>query len=152
MGVDGQRHDPAVLRPEITQYPLCRRLGGPQGRSGWVRKISHPPAFDTLTMQPVAVAMPTALSRSVVIAPYSGQLLIGSGCNAHKGGLWATVALFCSGQDWLERWLTWFPPFDCGHHARRRHLFFWSQPARHFADCCGYMQTSWVTESKRSEI
>ena len=25
-----------------TWYPLYRRLGGPQGRSGWVRKISPP--------------------------------------------------------------------------------------------------------------
>jgi hypothetical protein len=25
-----------------TRYPLCRRLGGPQGRSGQVRKISSP--------------------------------------------------------------------------------------------------------------
>ena len=37
-----------------TWYPLCRRLGGPQGRSGRVRKISHPPAFDPRTVQPVA--------------------------------------------------------------------------------------------------
>jgi hypothetical protein len=30
------------------------RLGGPQGRSGEVRKISTPPAFDPRTVQPVA--------------------------------------------------------------------------------------------------
>jgi hypothetical protein len=28
-----------------TRYPLYRRLGGPQGRSGRVRKISPPPGF-----------------------------------------------------------------------------------------------------------
>ena len=28
------------LTPEKTRYPLYRRLGGPQGRSGQVRKIS----------------------------------------------------------------------------------------------------------------
>jgi hypothetical protein len=28
-----------------TRYPLYRRLGGPQGRSGQVRKISPPPGF-----------------------------------------------------------------------------------------------------------
>jgi hypothetical protein len=38
-GVGGQRHAPAVLPPGQTRYPLYRRLGGPQGRSGRVRKI-----------------------------------------------------------------------------------------------------------------
>ena len=53
-GVGGQRHAPAVLPPGKTRYPLYRRLGGPQGRSGQVRKISPPPGFDHLTIQPVA--------------------------------------------------------------------------------------------------
>ena len=42
MWVGGQRHAPAVLPPGKTRYPLYRRLGGPQGRSGQVRKISPP--------------------------------------------------------------------------------------------------------------
>ena len=42
------------LPPGKTRYPLYRRLGGPQGRSGQVRKISPPPGFDTRTVQPVA--------------------------------------------------------------------------------------------------
>jgi len=37
-----------------TRYPLYRRLGGPQGRSGQVRKMSPPPGFDPRTVQPVA--------------------------------------------------------------------------------------------------
>jgi hypothetical protein len=37
-----------------TRYPLYRRLGGPQGRSGKVRKILPPPGFDPWTVQPVA--------------------------------------------------------------------------------------------------
>jgi hypothetical protein len=37
-----------------TRYPLHRRLGGPQGRSGQVRKISTPPGFYPRTVQPVA--------------------------------------------------------------------------------------------------
>ena len=41
------------LPPEKTRYPLYRRLGGSQGRSGEVRKISAPPGFDPLTAQPV---------------------------------------------------------------------------------------------------
>ena len=52
--VGGQRHAPATLPPGRNRYPLYRRLGGPQGRSGWVRKISPPPGFDPRTIQPVA--------------------------------------------------------------------------------------------------
>jgi len=37
-----------------TCYPLCRRLGGPQGWSGWVRKISPPLGFKPQIVQPVA--------------------------------------------------------------------------------------------------
>ena len=54
MGVCGQRHAPAALPPGKTQYPLCRRLGGPQDRCGRMRKISHPSGFDPRTIQPVA--------------------------------------------------------------------------------------------------
>jgi hypothetical protein len=42
------------LPPGKTQYPLYRRLGGPQDRYGQVRKISPPPGFDPRTVQPVA--------------------------------------------------------------------------------------------------
>ena len=42
------------LPPGKTRYPLNRRLGRPQGRSGKVRKISPPPGFDPRTVQPVA--------------------------------------------------------------------------------------------------
>ena len=54
MGVGVQRHAPAALPPGKTRYPLYRRLGGPQGRSGQVRKISPPKGFDPRTVQPVA--------------------------------------------------------------------------------------------------
>jgi hypothetical protein len=56
-GVGGQYHAPAVLPPGKTRYPLCRRLGGSQGRSGRVRKISLPPGFFFFrprTVEPVA--------------------------------------------------------------------------------------------------
>jgi len=54
MGVGGQRHAPAALPPRKTRYPYYTRLGGPQGGSGGVRKISLPPGFDPQTVQPVA--------------------------------------------------------------------------------------------------
>ena len=46
-----------------TRYPLYRRLGGPQGRSRQVRKISPPPGFDPQTVQPVG-------------SGYSGPLMV----------------------------------------------------------------------------
>jgi len=68
MAVGGQRHAPAALPPGKTRYPLYRRLGRPQGRSGQVRKISPQPEFDPRTAQPVASrytdsAIPTHLNR-----------------------------------------------------------------------------------------
>ena len=41
-GLGGQRQAPAVLPPEMTRYRLYSRLGGPQDRSGRVRKIMPP--------------------------------------------------------------------------------------------------------------
>ena len=40
--------------PDVGKTPLYRRLGGPQGRSGRVRKISPPPEFDPRSVQPEA--------------------------------------------------------------------------------------------------
>ena len=54
MGVGGQRHAPAALPPGKTRYPLYRKLGGPQGWSERVRKISPPLGFDPQTVQPAA--------------------------------------------------------------------------------------------------
>ena len=46
------------LRPldlrERDPVPLYRRFGGPQGRSGRVRKISPPPGFVSRTVRSVA--------------------------------------------------------------------------------------------------
>jgi len=53
-GVVGQRHASAALPPGKTRYPLYRMLGGPQGRSSCVLKISPLPRFDPRTVQPVA--------------------------------------------------------------------------------------------------
>jgi len=43
---------PFKLRKE-TRYKFYRWLGGPQERSGRVRKISFPPRFDPRAVQPV---------------------------------------------------------------------------------------------------
>jgi hypothetical protein len=54
MGVGGKHHVPAAVPPEMTRYPLYRRLGRPQGRSERVLKISPPPGFDPRNVQLVA--------------------------------------------------------------------------------------------------
>ena len=54
-GGEGTESRPGRSLPQgKTQYPLYRRLGGPQGRSGQVGKVSPPPGFDPRTVQPVA--------------------------------------------------------------------------------------------------
>jgi hypothetical protein len=53
-GVVDQSHAQAASPPGQTRYPLNSRVGGPQDRSGQVRKISISPAFDPRTVQPVA--------------------------------------------------------------------------------------------------
>jgi hypothetical protein len=54
MRVCGQRHALAALTQGKARYQLYRRLGGPQGRSGRVRKISPQLGFDPRVVQPVA--------------------------------------------------------------------------------------------------
>ena len=54
MGLGGQRHAPTASPPRKTRYPLYRRLGRPQSRSGHVRKIAPPPGLDPRTVQSVA--------------------------------------------------------------------------------------------------
>jgi hypothetical protein len=57
MGMGGQIHIPAALplgKPgKETRYSWYKRLGGPQGWSVQVWKISSPPGFDLRTVHPV---------------------------------------------------------------------------------------------------
>ena len=50
----GQLYALVGLPPGKHRYPLYRKLGGSQGRSGRLRKISPSPGFDPRTVQPVA--------------------------------------------------------------------------------------------------
>ena len=54
-GLGGQRHAPAALPPGKIRCPLHARLGGPQVRSGRVRKVSPRRGLDPRTIQPVAI-------------------------------------------------------------------------------------------------
>jgi len=53
MGKGGQHHTPAAF-PSGNNWLFYRRLGGPQGRPGWVRKISPTPGLNPRTVQSVA--------------------------------------------------------------------------------------------------
>jgi hypothetical protein len=55
-----------TLLPGKTRYPLYRRLSGPQGGSGQVRKISPPPGFDPRTVQPVGSRYTAYATRSIL--------------------------------------------------------------------------------------
>jgi len=55
MGVGDRRHAPAASPPGDTQYPLYRRLDGPQSRTERVQNISSPPGFDPRTFQHVSI-------------------------------------------------------------------------------------------------
>jgi len=55
------------LSPGKARYPLYRKLGGPQGRSVQVRKISPPPEFDPRTVQPVASRYKVWVTRPTVL-------------------------------------------------------------------------------------
>jgi hypothetical protein len=72
MGVGSQCHAPATLPPGKTRYPLYRRLGGPQSRSGRVRKISPQPGFDPRTVQPAA----SRYTDWAILAPTQDQILV----------------------------------------------------------------------------
>jgi hypothetical protein len=52
--VGGERYALTALPPGVTHYTLGKGLGGRQGRSARVRKISPPPAFHPRTVQHVA--------------------------------------------------------------------------------------------------
>jgi hypothetical protein len=99
MGVGGQRHAPAALPPRMTRYPLYRRLGRPQGRSGRVLKILSPPVFDPRTVQPVASrytdwAIAAHLLETMLMKIRNSSLFTGK-LFGNEGPLWKSFHL-CS--------------------------------------------------------
>jgi hypothetical protein len=65
MGVGGQGYDLATLIPGQIRYPLCRKQGGPKGKSEWVQKISPPQVLCPKTVQPVLNSITQMLEASV---------------------------------------------------------------------------------------
>jgi hypothetical protein len=72
-GVGGQHHAPTSLPPGKTRYSLHRRLGGFQGWSERVRKISPTPGFDPRTVQPVTSRYTDWATRPTRIRQYTNN-------------------------------------------------------------------------------
>jgi hypothetical protein len=79
------------LPPGKIRYPLYRRLGGPQGRSGQVRKISPPPGFDSRTVQLVASRYTDHATRSTNITNVQVLILKLMIVGVRGGGLPRTI-------------------------------------------------------------
>ena len=77
-----------------TRYPLYRRLGGPQGQSGQVRKISPPPRFDTRTVQRVASRCADYATRPTyqTVEVHKSLLYLYVLLTAHFSNIWFLVS------------------------------------------------------------
>jgi hypothetical protein len=75
MGLEGDEWSAARPGRSVsmgkTRYPLYRRLGGPQGRSGQVRKISPPPGFDPRILLVTTTLNGTSLDVDGIAQSYS---------------------------------------------------------------------------------
>jgi hypothetical protein len=78
------------LSPGKTRYPLYRSLGGPQGRSGQVRKISPVPRFDPRIVQPVANRFTDYTTRSTVYVKCAIKSLL------NTTGFWTFLQCYIS--------------------------------------------------------
>ena len=112
-GVGGKRHGPATLSLGKTRYPLYRRLGGPQGRSGRVRKTSSPCRFDPRTVQPVASHYKDwAISAHIFYQVNLGNLLLSpKGTNrlfAARTEMPVTATQLSTGHSLFDRHLVWW--------------------------------------------
>ena len=110
MRVGGQCHVPVALPPGKTQYPQYRRLGGSQGRSGWVQKM----------LPPTRIRSPDRPARSELLY----RLLYPSPHNIHRSNklcfwlskrhlsvnfAWISQVLFTDGRKWKFIWLLCSP-------------------------------------------
>ena len=102
MWVGGQRHAPAALPPAKTRYTLYRRLGGPQSRSGQLRKISPPTGFRSPDR--------SARSQSLYLLSYPGSPCGSSTYNICRK--WYEV-LTSNASRWERDDSLWVPNSDC---------------------------------------
>jgi hypothetical protein len=71
-----------------------RWLGGPQGRSGQLRKISPPPGFESRTVQPVANTQGHYWNKIINKNSVSGRGWDSTGTEGH-GHVWISVFIKC---------------------------------------------------------
>ena len=84
VGCEGSASRPGPsLPPGKTRYPLYRRLGGPKGRFGQVRKILPPPGFGPRTVQPL-VSRYTDWATRPTSANSNIHILHSTGANRHR--------------------------------------------------------------------
>jgi hypothetical protein len=76
-----------------TRYPLHRRLSGPQGQSGQVRKISPPPGFDPWTVRTIASRY-TDYATQPTSVKYTVHLTMQDPVNSSHFQEWNSVFLF----------------------------------------------------------
>jgi hypothetical protein len=99
-----------------TRYLLYRRLGGPQGRSGQVRKISPTPGFAPRTVQPVVsrytdwATQPTQNTEYVKVSTVTqSYVILGYDAVSLRNRMRSTRCLKRSGSDCprTQRHTTW---------------------------------------------
>ena len=100
-GDEGSASSPGRTSPPVkTRYPLYRRLGGPQGRSGLVRKISPPTGIrspdrparrQSLYRLRYPAHDDTRYSRHIT---YVRMLLTVTICQCFMSGWWHTAPIF----------------------------------------------------------
>jgi len=105
--VGGQRHIPAALPLGKTWYPLYRRLGGSQGRSGRMLKILPPPGFNPRTVQPVASCYTDCATPALIT--YVGAINLLSKRHLSVNFAWITQVLCPDGRKWKLSWLLCSP-------------------------------------------
>jgi len=98
MGVVGQGHAPSDLSPGITQYPLCSRLGGPQGRYPGPRNQTNleeirRESVDTVIRVRIGASGSLLCTPSLVKIRGQGILELGDNLLANQG--LCSTEIFC---------------------------------------------------------
>ena len=111
-----------LFTPGKTRYPLYTRMGGPQDRSGQVRKISPPPGFDPQIVQPVASRYTDWVSRPT--RDHYFQTIRCMNISPVRNNSGNCTSYICASLIIFSLWISWdFPPLE----ASSRSAVFLSQ-------------------------
>jgi hypothetical protein len=78
------------------RYALYRRLGGRQGQSGRVRKISLQPGFDSQTVQSVALLLGSHIKSTDIEAETYAEFVCALGLLWRSGGIEEEMQCTCN--------------------------------------------------------